>query len=68
MADILDKFSAGASHFNEAGFDGNRDTFWDFEYFGLKDVPHLCGESASVWNFFIRHETTASIPNQPQDA
>ena len=41
MADILGEGRSWASHSDEAGLDFDSDTFWDLEFFGLEDVPHL---------------------------
>jgi len=41
MLDVLCEGTAGASYRNDTGFEGHGDSLWDFEFFGLEDVPHL---------------------------
>lgn len=45
MADVLSEGSSWSSDRNEAGLDGDFNTLWNVELFGLEDVPHL-----KVWS------------------
>jgi hypothetical protein len=48
VSDILCEGAAGSLHSDDAGFYVDVDALWDFELFGLEDVPHLRENSKSI--------------------